>query len=85
MAVECVAEDSVAEDSDVSVASVASVVVVVVVVPVVISTTTVTTTGTVTNLQKKKWISIKTKCPCINYRQGTSLLAIILDKKSYIN
>ncbi|MDN3019952.1 hypothetical protein PH210_27810 [Paenibacillus sp. BSR1-1] len=64
----CVAVAFVVEDSDVSVASAASAVAVVaavVVVVVVIAATTITTVGTITNSQKKKWISIEIKCPCI--------------------
>lgn len=76
----CVAGAFVVEDSDVSVASAASAVAAVVVVVVVIAATTITTVGTITNSQKKKWISIEIKCPCIICRKGTSLLIIILDK-----
>nr|WP_255295290.1 hypothetical protein [Bacillus sp. AFS037270] len=77
------------EDSDVSVASAASAVAAVVAVAAAITVTTDTTTDTtvytVTNSQKKKWISMETKCPCIICRKGTSLMIIILDKKSYTN
>ncbi|MBA9025886.1 hypothetical protein [Peribacillus huizhouensis] len=37
---------------------------------VVIAATTITTIGTITNSQKKEWISIEIKCPCIICGQG---------------
>ncbi|MDR7003099.1 hypothetical protein [Neobacillus niacini] len=70
VAAECVAGAFVVEDSDVSVASAASAVAAVVVVVVVIAATTITTVGTITNSQKKKWISILNKVPMHNLPQG---------------